>query len=67
MQKKKKGISLNIKSVVCAGDRLILKRISRPTLVEVNKLFAAGKKFAKQIGLKKADVKKAVRKVRGGQ
>ena len=49
------------------GDTVILKRIGRPMLAEVDKLFADSRTFAKRTGLKKSDVKKAVQRARSGR
>ena len=49
------------------GDTVILKRIGPPTLAEVDKLFADSGIFAKQAGLKKMDVKKAIKRARRGR
>jgi len=53
--------------VAAEGDTVILKRIGRPMLAEVDRLFAESRRFARQAGLKKSDVKKAVRRARGGR
>ena len=49
------------------GDTVILKRIGRPMLAEVDKLFAESRTFAKRAGLKKSDVKKFVQRSRAGR
>jgi len=49
------------------GDTVILKRIGPPMFAEVDKLFADSRKFAKQAGLRKSDVKKAIKRTRGGR
>jgi AbrB family looped-hinge helix DNA binding protein len=49
------------------GDTVILKRIGRPMLAEVDKLFADSRTFAKRTGLKNSDVKKAVQRARSGK
>ena len=53
--------------IVGEGDTVILKRIGRPMLAEVDKLFAESRTFAKRVGLKKGDVKKAVQRARAGR
>lgn len=50
--------------VVGEGDTVILKRIGRPTLTEVDRLFAESRRFAKSAGLKRSDVRKAVQRAR---
>ena len=49
------------------GDTVILKRIGPPMLAEIDKLFAESRKFAKQAGLRKSDVKKAIKQTRSGR
>jgi len=62
------GLASGVKFIVATeGDMVILKRIGRPLQAEVNKLFADSRKFGRQIGLKKTDVKKAIRQVRDGK
>lgn len=39
-----------------------IKRARRPALTEVDKLFGASRKLARKAGLKKADVKRAVKR-----
>lgn len=51
--------------VVAEGDTVILKRIGRPMRAEVDQLFAESRRFAKRVGLKRSDVRKAVQKARG--
>ena len=51
--------------VVAEGDTVILKRIGRPTLAEVDRLFAESRRFAKRVGLKRSAVRRAVQKARG--
>ena len=50
--------------VVADKDVVILKNISPPTLNEFDVLIAKARKSAKKIGLKKADIKNAIAKVR---
>lgn len=49
------------------GDTVIFKRIGRPMFAEIDKLFAESRLFAKRSGLRKSDVKKAIRKARSGR
>lgn len=59
------GLVTGTKFVVAGeGDTVILKRIGRPALAEVNKIFSASRKFAKKAGLKKSDVKKTIQRSR---
>ena len=50
--------------VVADKDVVILKNISPPTLNEFDVLIAKARKSAKKVGLKKADIKNAIAKVR---
>jgi hypothetical protein len=50
--------------VVAENDLVILKNISAPTLDEFDGLIAKARKSAKKVGLKKADLKNAIAKVR---
>ena len=53
--------------VACDGDTVFLKRIGRPTSAELDRLFGASRKFARQSGLKKSDVKKNIQRSRAGR
>ena len=50
--------------VVAEKDVVILKNISAPTLDEFDGLIAKARNSAKKAGLKKADIKNAIAKVR---
>ena len=50
--------------VVAEKDVVILKSISAPTLDEFDGLIAKARKSAKKAGLKKADIKNTIAKVR---
>ncbi|MDP2865225.1 MAG: AbrB/MazE/SpoVT family DNA-binding domain-containing protein [Elusimicrobiota bacterium] len=50
--------------VACEGDMVILRKIGRPALEEADRLFSVSREFAKRAGLKKSDVKKAVKRSR---
>ncbi|MCP4714030.1 MAG: AbrB/MazE/SpoVT family DNA-binding domain-containing protein [Deltaproteobacteria bacterium] len=50
--------------VVADKDVVILKNIAAPTLDEFDGLIAKARKNAKQVGLKKNDIKNAMPKVR---
>ncbi len=50
--------------VVGEGDTVILKKIGRPALAEIDKLFAKSRDFARKAALKRSDVRKAVHKAR---
>jgi len=54
---------------VVVGDKdvVILKNITPPAIEEFDKLIAKARKTGKQAGLKKADIKKAIKKIRGGE
>jgi AbrB family looped-hinge helix DNA binding protein len=51
--------------VIGEGDTVILKRIGRPSLTEVDRLFDDSRKLAKKSELKRSHVRKAIRKARG--
>jgi AbrB family looped-hinge helix DNA binding protein len=53
--------------VVADKDVVILKNITPPSMKEFNGLIAQARKSAKDAGIKKADVKQALAKVRGKQ
>lgn len=62
------GLDPGTKFVVAGeGDTVILKRIGRPTLTEIDKLFSDSRKFAREKGLRKSDVAKAIRRARHKQ
>jgi AbrB family looped-hinge helix DNA binding protein len=46
------------------GDTIILRKIGRPALEDVDRLFSVSRKFARRSGLKKSDVEKNIRKSR---
>jgi AbrB family looped-hinge helix DNA binding protein len=52
---------------VVVGDKdvVILKNITPPSIAEFDSLIADARKKGKQAGLKKADIKEAILKVRG--
>ncbi len=52
---------------VVVGDKdvVILKSITPPSIDEFDSLIADARKKGKQAGLKKADIKDAIRKIRG--
>jgi AbrB family looped-hinge helix DNA binding protein len=50
--------------VVADKDVVILKNISAPSLDEFDNLIAKARRSAKEAGLKKADIKDAIAKVR---
>ena len=51
--------------VVAEGDVVILKNITAPSLQDFDDLIAKARKTAKQVGLKKKDIRVAIAKVRG--
>ena len=62
------GLEVGAKFVVIGeGDTVILKKIGRPTLTEIKKLFADSKKFARRTGLKKSDIGKTMSHIRGNK
>lgn len=50
--------------VLGEGDTIILKIIAMPTLERAKKLLKESRKYAKRVGLKKSDLKAALRYVR---
>jgi len=64
----RKQLNLKVGSqFVVVGDKdvVILKNISPPSLDEFDDLIADARKKAKQAGIKKSDISKAILKVRG--
>ena len=62
--------NLNLKAgaqFVVVGDKdvVILKSITPPSIDEFEELIAQARKSGKQAGLKKADIKEAIKKARG--
>jgi AbrB family looped-hinge helix DNA binding protein len=53
--------------VIGEGDTVILRMITPPSRDEMRHLLAESKAYAKKVGLKKSDVKKALKKVRSGR
>jgi AbrB family looped-hinge helix DNA binding protein len=53
--------------VVGERDTVILKAISAPSMAEFDYLIARARKQAHKAGLKRSDVLRAVKKVRGGK
>jgi len=64
--RKRLGLKPGAKFVV-VGDRdtVILKAISPPSMAEFDDLLAQARKQAQAAGLKRSDILKAIRKVRG--
>ena len=61
----KLGLDIGMKFIVLAqGDTVILKKISLPTLAHAKQLLVASQAWAKKVGLKKSDIKDAIRRVR---
>ena len=59
------GLDTGTKFVVWGDkDTVILKKIGRPSSAEVGRLFTEGSKFARKVGLKKTDIKTAIKYVR---
>lgn len=50
--------------VIAAGDTVILKKIEMPTLERAKKMLQLSHAFAKKHGLKQADIKTSIRRVR---
>ena len=62
------GLVAGTKFVVAGeGDTVILKRIGRPASAEIDGLFGASRRFARQVGMKKSDVKKTIQRSRAGR
>ena len=53
--------------VIGEGDTVILRMITPPSREEMQHLLAESKAYAKKVGLKKSDIKKAISKVRRGE
>ena len=63
--RKRLGLKAGTKFVVVAeGDVVILKTLSSPSMDEFDELIARARKQAKEAGLKRSDIKKALKKVR---
>ncbi|MBF0433077.1 MAG: AbrB/MazE/SpoVT family DNA-binding domain-containing protein [Fibrobacteria bacterium] len=63
--RKKMGLSIGAKLMVfCDGNNLFLKPILNPDLKVFRKMASESRKYAKKVGLKKADIGKAIKKVR---
>jgi AbrB family looped-hinge helix DNA binding protein len=61
------GLKAGTKFVVVAeGDVVILKTLSAPSMNEFDELISRARKQAKEAGLKKSDIKKALKEVREG-
>lgn len=53
--------------VIGENDTVILRMITPPSQEEMQHLLAESKAYAKKVGLKKGDIKKAIRKARRGE
>ena len=53
--------------VIGEKDTVILRMITPPSQEEMQHLLAESKAYAKKVGLKKTDIKKAIRKARRGE
>jgi len=53
--------------VIGEGDTIILKKIEMPTLGRAKRLVKKSRAYAKKVGLKKSDVKAAVRYARSSK
>ncbi|MFC1745945.1 AbrB/MazE/SpoVT family DNA-binding domain-containing protein [Candidatus Riflebacteria bacterium] len=59
------GLETGTKFLVFAeGDTVILKKVGPPSEKQIKKLLDKTRKLAKKAGIKKEDVKKAIREVR---
>lgn len=59
------GLSVGSKMMVITdGSNLLFKPLEEPKLVSFNKLIRESRKFARESGLKKEDVNKAIKEVR---
>jgi AbrB family looped-hinge helix DNA binding protein len=59
------GLSVGSKMMVITdGSNLLFKPLKEPKLNVFNKLIRESRKFARESGLKKEDVKKAIKEVR---
>ena len=63
--RKKMGLSNGTKLMVFYdGEQIFMKPVVKPEMKEIRKMSSESRKFAKEIGLTKADVSKALKKVR---
>ena len=53
--------------VIGEKDTVILRMITPPSQEEMQSLLAESRAYAKKVGLKKGDIKKAIRKARRGE
>ena len=53
--------------VIGEKDTVILRMITSPSQEEMQHLLAESRAYAKKVGLKKGDIKKAIRKARRGE
>lgn len=51
-------------AVMGEGDMVILKKIAMPPLAEIRRLLQASRQYARRVGLKPSDVKRAIQRVR---
>jgi AbrB family looped-hinge helix DNA binding protein len=51
-------------AVVSDGENILLRRVEQPKLETFKRLIQRSRSYARQAGLKKSDVQKAIRKVR---
>ena len=59
------GLSAGAKFAVTGeGDTVILKKVVLPSLGEIKQLLQQSRQYARRVGLKPADVKKAIQRVR---
>ncbi len=54
-------------AVISDGENILLRPVEKPDLESFRKLITASRKYAREAGLKKADINKAITKARGGQ
>jgi antitoxin PrlF len=51
-------------AVVGEGDTVILKKIATPPVSEIRRLLQASRRYARQVGLKPSDVRRAIQRIR---
>ena len=62
------GLAAGTKFVVAGeGDTVILKRIGRPSVAEIDKLFKETERAARKAGMTRSYVKNTIEKVRSGR
>jgi antitoxin PrlF len=53
--------------VISDGDNILLKKVEAPKHEDFKKLLKKSRDYAKEVGLKKSDLKSALKEVRAGK